>query len=203
MDILFLQKSLKNKNSSSKLDMAICPFLLLLVQWLKFLTKEKGVMTWEMRHFSERRWTLHASFIHHIVLNPGENIIVTYFQLIKKKKSLGKGYCASIRGQSHLLWMSSSYCTEYVCMSTQHPSCREKTALPHSIVILLTQMVDKWHRPGQAAYFIYLSTVRDRGCLASCLSCQESVLLLWEDMLTHQLSMLFPLSCVLWSMSSN
>ena len=88
-------------------------------------------------------------------------------------------------------------------LSTQHPSCRENTALPHSIVILLTQMVDKWHRPGQAGYFINLSTVRDRGCLASCLWCQGSVLLLWEDMLTHQLSMLFPLSCVLWSMSSN
>lgn len=45
MDILFLQQSLKNKNSSSKLDMAICSFFLLLVQWLKFLIKEKGVMT--------------------------------------------------------------------------------------------------------------------------------------------------------------
>ena len=84
MDILFLQQSLKNKNSSSKLDMAICPFFLLLVQRLKFLSREKGVMTWEMRHFFERRWTLQVSFIHHIVLNPGENIILTYFQLIKK-----------------------------------------------------------------------------------------------------------------------
>lgn len=125
------------------------------------------------------------------------------FSANQKKKSLGKGYCASIRGQSHLLWRSSSSCTEYVYMSTQHPSCRGKTALPHSILILLTQMVDKWHRPGQAGYIINLSTVRDRGCLASCLSCQESVLLLWEDMLTHQLSILFPLSYVLWSKSSN
>lgn len=72
MDILFLQQSLKNKNSSSKLDMAICSFFLLLVQWLKFLIKEKGVMTGEMRHSFERRWTLQVSFIHHVVLNPGK-----------------------------------------------------------------------------------------------------------------------------------
>lgn len=73
MDILFLQQSLKKKNSSSKPDMAICPFFV----WvagpfiaLMWLTKEMGVMTREMRPFLEKWCTPQKSFIHHIILNP-------------------------------------------------------------------------------------------------------------------------------------
>lgn len=83
MDILFLQQSLKNKNSSSKLDMAICSFFLLLVQWLKFLIKEKGVMIWEMRLFWKKVNST-GIFYSPCCFKPRENIILTYFQLIKK-----------------------------------------------------------------------------------------------------------------------
>lgn len=141
-----------------------------------------------MRPLLERGCILQKSFIHHIILNPEKSIIPAYFWLIKKIFGKRILYFRQ-RSEPTTTNVLLCYCAECVCMSTQQPSFGKNTALPHSIVILLIQMVDKQCTPGQAGYSITLNTVRDRGCLASCLWSPESVL-------THQLSMIFPQSLI-------
>lgn len=148
-----------------------------------------------MRPLLERGCILQKSFIHHIILNPEKSIIPTYFWLIKKIFGKRILYYRQ-RSEPTTTNVLLCYCAECVCMSTQQPSFGKNTALPHAIVILLIQMVDKQCTPGQAGYSVTLNTVRDRGCLASCLWSPESVL-------THQLSMIFPQSFIPQSMNSD